>query len=279
MNRYFKLVNFEINRFVKIYSSLLVITLISQFAGVLINSNGYINEAKRAMYEQSLSKAEYIYHFGKISFSQTMNGLWFMGPIAICAAALIFYIFLIWYREWFGKNTFIYRLLMLPTSRLTIFFAKATTIFLMVLGLIAFQLLLLPLQNWLFQWIIPADFRSAMNISEIIRSSMFVNIIIPNTFSEFILYYGIGLIAIFVVFTAILFERSFRLKGIVLGIIYCIAAGAVFLFPFLYMDIFNNINRIFYPLEFLLIEIGLGMFIAFTSIWISRFLLSKKITV
>ena len=278
MNRYMKLVNYEINRFFKIYFSLLLITFLSQIAGVLIMSKGYINEVNRALLDQGYSKNEYIQHFGKMSFPQIMDSLWFFGPIGVCAAAMIFYMFLIWYRDWFGKNTFIYRLFMLPTSRLNIFFSKATAIFFMVLGLIAFQLLLLPLQNGLYQWIVPADFRSLMTIGEILRANTNIGLIIPTTFSEFLSYYSIGFILILVVFTAILFERSYRLKGIVLGILYMILAGAVFLSPILIM-IFLQSNHFFYPLEFLLIEIGLGILIAFTSIWISHYLLNKKVTV
>ena len=35
------------------------------------------------------------------------------------------YVFFIWYRDWLGKYTFAYRLLMLPTTRINIYFAKA----------------------------------------------------------------------------------------------------------------------------------------------------------
>ena len=62
-------------------------------------------------------------------------GLWARLPL--CIVALIFYCFIIWYRDWFGKNTFAYRLLMLPTSRLNLYIAKATTILLFILGLLA----------------------------------------------------------------------------------------------------------------------------------------------
>ncbi|WP_121614200.1 hypothetical protein [Mesobacillus foraminis] len=278
MKRYLKLVNFEINRFVKIYLSLLVITLILQFAGVVLESNEYIDSANRTMVQQSWSKAEYITQYGKISFPVLMQGLWFTGSMALCAAALLFYIFLIWYRDWFGKNTFIYRLLMLPTSRLTIYFAKATAIFLMVLGLIAFQLILLPIQNSLFNSIIPADLRAAMNVDEIVRGSIYRSIIVPNSFSEFILIYGAGLMLVFILFTAILFERSFRLKGIILGILYCLATCSLFLSPVLIMEFTHQAN-IFYPLEFLAMEIGFGLLVAIASIFISGFLLTKKITV
>ena len=39
--------------------------------------------------------------------------------------------------------------------------------------------------------------------------------------------------AVFIVFTAILFERSFRIKGIIYGILYCAASLLVFFAPIL----------------------------------------------
>ena len=56
-----------------------------------------------------------------------------------------------------------------------------------------------------------------------------LNVFFPQTFIEFVLYYGGGMTAVFIVFTAILFERSFRIKGIIYGILYC-AVSVVYLF-------------------------------------------------
>ena len=42
----------------------------------------------------------------------------------LCGVILIIYVFFIWYRDWLGKNTFIYRLLMLPTARIQCLFGK-----------------------------------------------------------------------------------------------------------------------------------------------------------
>ncbi len=150
MMRYIKLVNFEINRFSKIYLSLLLITLVSQFAGVIIVTKSLLKDARETISNEKLSEAAYIANYGGIDFTHIANTLLFVGPIALSAVALIFYIFLIWYRDWFGKNTFIYRILMLPTSRLSIYLSKATAIFLMVLGLIAFQIIILPMENAIF---------------------------------------------------------------------------------------------------------------------------------
>lgn len=211
-----------------------------------------------------------------MSVLQVTGSLWFMGPIALCIAALIFYVFFIWYRDWFGKNTFIYRLLMLPTARIQIFLSKAVSILLMVFGFVAIQLMLLPIESVILKWIVPLDYRIDMTAGEIIQNS-YLQTLIPSTFIEFVLYYGAGIMAVLIIFTAILFERSFRLKGVLLGAIFVGLAVLVFFSPILIMEIMQTYYL--YPIEIFILEIILGLVVIGASIWTSHFLLKKKITV
>ncbi|CAH0150263.1 hypothetical protein SRABI84_00681 [Peribacillus simplex] len=275
MMRYIKLVNFEINRFSKIYLSLLLITLVSQFAGVIIVTKSLLKDARDIMSEERLSEAAYITNYGSIEFSHIAHTLLFVGPIALSAVALIFYIFLIWYRDWFGKNTFIYRLLMLPTSRLSIYLSKATAIFLMVLGLIAFQIIILPMENALFNSNVPEALLNEMSTFAIVKISPILSLIIPSTFTQFLLSYGIGLMIMSILFTAIMFERSFRIKGIILGLVYCGIAAVLFLAPVL-MEIGNFY---FYPNELFGLMLALGIILTGLSVWLGAWLLKNRVTV
>jgi hypothetical protein len=274
--RYIKLVNFEINRFSKIYLSLLLITLVSQFAGVIIVTKSLLKDAREIMKEERLSEAAYITNYGGIDFSLIANTFLFVGPIALSAVALIFYIFLIWYRDWLGKNTFIYRLLMLPTSRLSIYLSKATAIFLMVLGLIAFQIIILPMQNALFNSNVPEALLNEMSISTITIANPILSLIIPSTFTQFLISYGIGLMIMSILFTAIMFERSFRIKGIIMGLLYCGIAAVLFLAPFFVRDFWNFY---FYPNEFFGILLALGIILTGLSVWLGAWLLKNRVTV
>jgi hypothetical protein len=229
--------------------------------------------ANEAIYQQGMSMEQFIAENGIMNMLHLTSSLWFMGPIALCIIALIFYTFFIWYRDWFAKNTFIYRLFMLPTARINIYLAKATSIFLMVLGLIALQLLLIPLLNTVLRWIVPRELRLDMSVSEVIDSFRYLQILLPQSFVEFMIHYGIGFMVVFVVFTAILFERSFRWKGILLGGVYGILCIVLFTLPF-----FLLIDYL-YPIEFLAVETLLGIIVAAASIWVSHYLLTKKITV
>lgn len=276
MMRYIKLVNFEINRFSKIYLTLLLITVLSQFAGVLIVTKSLLNDAKEIMLQEKLSEAAYVANYGAIDFTHIVNTLFFAGPIALSAVALIFYIFLIWYRDWVGKNTFIYRLLMLPASRLSIYLSKATAIFLMVLGMVAFQIIILPMENALFNSKIPEAFLNEMSIPTIAKTSPILALIIPSNFTEFLLSYGIGLMVMSAAFTAIMFERSFRIKGIILGLVYGGVSAALFLAPVFIMDsgIFH-----FYSNELFGLLLTLGIIVTGLSVWLGSWLLKNRVTV
>ncbi|MFE4133292.1 hypothetical protein [Peribacillus sp. YIM B13482] len=276
MMRYLKLVNFEINRFSKIYISLLLITLVSQFAGVIIGTKSLLNDASKIMSDEKLSEVAYISKYLGIDFTDIANTLWFIGPIALSAVALIFYIFLIWYRDWFGKNTFIYRLLMLPTSRLSIYLSKATAIFLMVLGLIAFQIIILPMENALFNSYVPESLLNEMSTYGITKFIPILSLIIPSSFTQFLLSYGIGLMIMSILFTAIMFERSFRIKGIILGLVYVGISAAVFLTPVFVME---SGTFYFYPNEILGLQLALGIILTGLSIWLGSWLLKNRVTV
>ena len=278
MSRYLKLVNFELSRFMKIYLVLIAITVISQITGIIVKSKGYLNEVHRTIYGDSISKAQYIEEYGTITFMDyATSNLWFLAPIALCIAALMFYVFFIWYRDWFGKNTFIYRLLLLPSARLNVLLAKATTILLLVFGLVSIQLILLPIENNIFKWIIPLDFRTDLPIHEMLEQSHELSVLIPRSFVEFIIHYGIGIMAVLVIFTVILFERSYRLKGILVAILFGLLAIVIFFLPD-FVELLLQKNYL-YPIEHLVVRGILGIIVIGLSIWVSNFLLNKKINV
>lgn len=277
MNNYMKLFNFEFNRIAKLFAVLLGITFITQMIGVIVKSRQYLNMANESIMEEMMSKTQFLEQVGQMSFLQVARSLWFVAPISLCAASIGFYIFLIWYRDWIGKNTFVYRLLMLPTTRLNIFYAKITTILMMLLGLVAFQLVLIPIEMAVMKAMVPDEFRSDMTVKAFVASLPELNIIIASSIGEFFLYYGAGLLIVSILFTAIILERCFRWKGILAGIMYIVVAMSAWILP-IFINAFV-LNGFFYRMELLIFEIVMGLIVLLTSIWFSRFLLMKKITV
>ena len=275
MKSYLKLVNFEISRFFKMYLILIGLTVVSQLIGAVIVSKGFIKNANQVMYENQLSVSQYIEQYSVFSFSHLVNSGWFILPIVFCIAMLMIYVFFIWYRDWFGKNTFIYRLLMLPTGRINIYFAKLTAIMFLVLGLISWQILLILIEMQIVNSIVPADFRSYFPLSGIYDIDMWA-LLYPNTLTGFILIYGMGLIFVAILFTAILFERSYGLKGIFCGVFYGMLSFGVLITPLLLTGFYTHY---FYPLEIYLMELATSIIVLGSAIWIANHLLKHKIRV
>lgn len=277
MKNYLKLVNFEFNRIAKLFAVLLGVTFVIQIVGVIVQSRYYLNMANELIYEGMLSKVKFLENYGHMSLSQIVISMWFLVPILLCVAAVGFYIFLIWYRDWVGKNTFIYRLLMLPTTRLNIFFAKITTILIMTLGLVASQLIMLPIETLVMKSIVPKEFIMDITLNQIVISMPELRFIFPNSPIELVIFYGAGVLAVSIVFTAILMERSFKWRGIFAGLIYsAVAVGLTILPLLLNVIVFNGF---FYTIELFVLEIIMGLLVLAGSILTCRFLLMKKITV
>ncbi|MEK3889826.1 hypothetical protein [Bacillus sp. FSL K6-3431] len=276
MKRYLKLVNFEFNRFFKLYLVLIGMTILIQMIGVIFESQQYLNRANKLIYEELIPKGDFIEQYGTMSFFNISQTAWFMGPIVVCGVILLIYIFFIWYRDWLGKNTFSYRLFMLPTARLHIYLAKATMIFLCILGMVAIQLLLIPVESQVLQWMVPSEFRTDLSVKEI-TSIQYLAMLFPENFIEFMLYYSAGIAAVSIIFTAIMFERAFRLKGVFYGILYIAVSLFILLVPMLVDDLI--LNYYFYPLELFFIELGTAFIVLAGAIWTGNFLIKNKVRV
>src|SRR5699024_2083981 len=165
------------------------------------------------------------------SLANATHSLVFLAPVVLSIVGLLFYMFFIWYRDWFARNTFIYRLLMLPTNRMNIYFAKLATIMVTVLGMVAIQLIFMEIYKQVIKWIVPLVYRADTPTGLIVEATEYLNVIIPSNVSTFFIAYGIGLTFVIVIFTAILFERSFRLLGSIVGLIYIGLAFGLFIAP------------------------------------------------
>src|SRR5699024_2934235 len=126
-------------------------------------------------------------------------------------------------------------------------------IFLMVLGLVSLQLLLLPLEIGLFELMVPISFRADMPLQQATESFWYLTMLFPHTFTEFVLYYGAGFMAVFVLFAVILFERSFRWKGLIAGILYGVFSIAIFFAPTI-----PETSQYLYPLELVIAQVVMG---------------------
>jgi len=276
MNRFLKLVNMEIHRFRYILASLMAVTLVIQ-CGSLIWKVQRVVSAK----EKGLTQAEVGFAIPKVlSFPWAVVNAkdWFILPILMSIAVLIIYSLIIWYRDWFGRSTFIYRLLMLPSVRWLLYVSKLTAILLFVFSMLAFQLILLVGENMLFQWIVPVDMRTGSTFVEAITMHQALDLLLPQQFEQFIYSYGLGVIGIMVLFTAVLLERSYRGIGILYGIGYVAVCAAAILFPALLLGL-DRSSGYYYPSEIYAMELAACLLVSVISVCLGFWLLRKKITV
>ncbi|MBM7565721.1 hypothetical protein [Paenibacillus sacheonensis] len=279
MNRYLKLVHWEIMRFWKLLAALAIVTIVLQCVGIIYETQRYTSQVEDQVQMNNSTITAFVQQNGKLSFSEALEraGLSFFASIALCIGGLALYVFFIWYKEWFGKNMFIYRLLMIPTARRNIYFAKLTAILLFVLSLVALQLVLLPLENGLYLLVGGDVLFKSSSIVDLIAGNRILMFLIPPTFADFVIYYGFGAIVVLIAFTAVLLERSYKLRGVLAAILYLPAVAVFMMIPFL---IPGNVTETYlYPAESFGIEIALGVIVTAFTVWLGLHLITKKVTV
>jgi len=275
VKRYLHLVIMELHRFWKIYAALAALTVLSQTAGLWWSIRTLM---KRVHWEMELtnlsSYAEFANQYGRISFMSAVSikEPFFTGSVAVCVTALLLYVFLIWYRDWYGKNTFIYRLLMLPGSRLNLFWAKLTTILLLSWGLVALQIVLFPPLMAMYRHMVPEELALDTSVFSFVRHHPVFDLLMPPHAADFLLHYWLGITGVAVVFTAILMERSFRLKGLAAGALYALVSGLLIIGPV-------SFEHVLYPSEIFGLTVALSVLLFVLSVWISGMLLKRKISV
>lgn len=277
MGSFMKLFAFEINRFIKLYIALLAVIFIIQLGTVLFEASSYMALVKEVTKGGRASPEQFLNEYWPFSLVDVIYARGFLIPIALGAVSVIIYLFFIWYRDWFARNTFIYRLLMLPVNRMTIYFAKLATIIVSVLGLISAQLVYLVIYKQIVKWIVPIVYRTDMKTSLLVASSD-LSVLIPTHFSLFLIIYGLGTLFIIVLFTVILLERSFKLVGLLLGIIYTSFAIGLFILPFVVQFIFFDTFYL-YTDEMFYVQLVISFIIGGVSLWISYILINRKVTV
>lgn len=272
-----KLTNFELSRLSKFLFTLMGLTVLANLVGYIYIPMKFMDKINKFTIESSATTEEVLNSLGTLSFYDVTMSLWIVAPIAIGVSGLLFYSIFIWYREWFGKNTFAYRLLMLPVSRMTLFFSKFIVIFIGIFTLISTQIVSLFIGYPIVSAIVDSTYFSSLGLIESMYMHPLFLILFPLEPNYFLILI-VGATVLLVMFTLILMERSFASKGILFGIGYAMIALAIVLFPLFLSDIFNN-NYLIYGSELVIIEVVLMIIVSISSLFTSRYLINNKITV
>lgn len=271
---YIKLVNFEVQRFFKFFVALVVVVATTQITAAVLSARSYMDQAETTMQREQLLAQDYVINYGSYSIFNFFNNGLFQMSIMFAVAMLMIYVFFIWYRDWLGKSSFIYRLLMLPTERRNVYFAKLTAILLFVFCLVGVQVILIEVAQLIMKQIIPVELLIESGVI-ITYSYDLMSILYPQTIGQFLVSYGVGTAVVAMLFTAILMERSYHLKGIFMAAIYLIVSLALLLAP----AFISGYTDYFYVKELLMIVVLMALIVFGSAVIIANYLLKRKINV
>ena len=214
MNRTWKLLQFEFNRLWKVLIGLILFNIVIQPLGVIWSTYRYFN--------RDVSAGTTLEMPGTVARALAFNEVTQSGIVTLAILftvfALIFYTFYTWYREWYGKSRFSYRLMMIPGNRMQVYFAKLLALYIGVLLLVALQIVLLAVGNWIFEWVLSEDVIRPIHLFELYYWNDFGNEIFLPVLQIMINRYVMGFMTLNIVFVGILLERSFGLAGFISGL-------------------------------------------------------------
>lgn len=271
MKQYIQLTNEEIKRSFKLYVIVVLVMAAIELVSVVAQVMYHERKVENFMELNRVSVAEALKQIDTLGYSEASSFFSYMTLIGM--AIVVIYAIQIWYRDWLGETKYIYRLLMLPGSRASIFFSKLTTVFLIIVSFIGIQWCVMQLGFYLFGWLIQPEYQNQIDLSPV-----------QNVMSEFYttnlidmgIILAISLFIVSFIFLLILIERSFR-KGkavVKIGLEIFIAILIAYI-----TVLFLDETRILLETEELILTIGISLLYFMYIIWKSLRLLQQKVTV
>ena len=273
MNNILNLYNIELKRIYKLYLGLLGFLLVGNIALVSNSINKIISQiasqtnSKKSIGLMKLKEAKFILYEHGLSNLYNDTTLLLGLVVILC----LIYGLVIWYRDFIGRNKTGYTLFMLPQNKFNIYIAKAITLVIMIYGVMITQMLVWIIDISIIKVIANINNQDYMSFLDIFTTqNSMINLIQPY-FIDFIMINVIGVIlAVVVIFTGVMIQKSFKIPGVILGCLYIF--GSIFLYGYVtsianYQDQRLMIHAIYYIILFVI------------SVGLSYTLLNKKVYV
>ena len=274
MNNILTLYDMEFKRIYKIYFTLIGILLASNIGATLFSIYSVpsrTSDIEGNPITVNVLKSEegirYIYEYliGDLTSITKM-------AVAFSVLLCLLYSLVIWYRDYFSKSKTIATLLMLPQKRFNIYISKFLTVIMMIFGIIASQFLFWFIDLVIIKIILNVNTEGFLNVFKtmLVQQNMISNLVF-NQPIDFMMVDILGVIlAVTVLFTGVIIERSFRKIGVVLGSIYVAASIGIYIYVTVsyctYSDILLKAHLLYYILMFIV------------SILVSINLLNKRVS-
>ena len=274
MNNILTLYDMEFKRIYKIYFTLIGVLFASNIGATLYNIffrvKRMIDNEGNPITMHTLKSSEGLEYIN----TYIVGDLGSMTKMAMAFAVLLclLYSLVIWYRDYFSKSKTIATLLMLPQKRFNIYISKFLTVIMMIFGIIASQFLFWFIDLVIIKIILNVNTEGFLNVFKtmLVQQNMISNLVF-NQPIDFMMVDILGvIIAVTVLFTGVIIERSFRKIGVALGSIYVVASIGIYIYVTvsycIYSDILLKAHLLYYILMFIV------------SILISINLLNKRVS-
>ena len=274
MNNILTLYDMEFKRIYKIYFTLIGLLFTSNIGATLYKiffiTRRTVDNEGNPITMHTLKSSEGLEYIN----TYIVGDLGSMTKMAMAFAVLLclLYSLVIWYRDYFSKSKTIATLLMLPQKRFNIYISKFLTVIMMIFGIIASQFLFWFIDLVIIKIILNVNTEGFLNVFKtmLVQQNMISNLVF-NQPIDFMMVDILGVIlAVTVLFTGVIIERSFRKIGVVLGSIYVAASIGIYIYVTVsyctYSDILLKAHLLYYILMFIV------------SILISINLLNKRVS-
>ena len=260
VNNILTLYDMEFKRIYKIYFALIGILFASNIGVTLFSiysvSAGSLDEHGNIINMSILRSSEGMKYINSYVISELASITEFIMAFAVLLCLL--YSLVIWYRDYFSKSKTIATLLMLPQKRFNIYISKLITVIMMIFGIMSIQFLFWFIDLVIVKVILNVNVDGFINVFKTILGSQnrISNLIFAQPI-DFIMINTLGVIlAVTVIFTGVMIERSYRKIGPVLGSIYIVACIMIYIATITnygnYTDVLLKTHLLYYIVVFLI---------------------------
>ena len=199
-------------------------------------------------------------------------------PVFLAGVAILVYSAVIWSTEWSTKGSFIYRLLMLPGSRFSVYLSKLLTMLIITFFLQGVQVIGVFLNYTLSKLFIPSLDSHHVTPWSLLTNSIVMQTVVPKYATQFFFFFLFGVATIITIFQITLLVVGVEKKSTTMKLMSIIG---YILIAILYVGIVSRYQWAFHFIgSETILYLGTGIFVwIIGNVLLSDYLLNHKVSV
>ena len=199
-------------------------------------------------------------------------------PVFFAGVAILVYSAVIWSTEWSTKGSFIYRLLMLPGSRFSVYLSKLLTMLIITFFLQGVQVIGVFLNYTLSKLFIPSLDSHHVTPWSLVTNSIVMQTVVPKYATQFLFFFLFGVATIITIFQITLLVVGVEKKSTTMKLMSVIG---YILIAIVYVGTVSKFQWSFYFIgSETILYLGTGIFVwLIGNLLLSDYLLNHKVSV